>query len=200
MIFFCLQVGLFEYHSPDLPLSEWDETQGQETRVWQQLWQLNPACGGRPANLKSKFGDISDLFKSFWLLPNNLLFFFSFPFAFITDSPTNKRLLSGRFVTLIQGRNLWTALSTSRAAYSCYCLSLHSRKTASKEVEGEEGLGDGGEREGQTWTVNESGENRSLEEERSGVERRERGVGGCESLNRFCGRKEVWIFQFYPAH
>lgn len=75
--FFCLQVGLFEYHSPDLPLSEWDETQGQETRVWQQLWQQNPACGGRPANLKSKFGDISDLFKSFWLLPNNLLFFFS---------------------------------------------------------------------------------------------------------------------------
>lgn len=50
--------ALLEYHSPDLPLSEWDETQSHEISVWQHFWQLNPACGGRPVNLKSKFGDI----------------------------------------------------------------------------------------------------------------------------------------------
>lgn len=111
--------------------------------------------GERPLNLK--FGDISGLCFQVISLSNSFLIIFFFPlFAFITDSPTNKRLLSGRFVTLIQGRNLWTALSTSPAAYSC--LSLHSRKTGSRR--GRSGNRDGGEREGQTalWMKQRGGE------------------------------------------
>ena len=180
---------LLEYHSPDLPLSEWDETQSPETSVRQHFWQLNPACGGRPVNLKSKFGDISYFFFFFFfpntlrLLPNNL-----FPFAFITDSPTNKRLRSGRFVTLIQGRNLWTALSTSLAAYSRYCLSLRSRKTESKgRQRGRERSGSrsGVEREGQMWTANERRKTENEErrgEERKGVGQSDGGRGGNHSI------------------
>ncbi|TNN71843.1 hypothetical protein EYF80_017850 [Liparis tanakae] len=48
-----------------------------------------------------------------------------------TDSYIQHVSSLARFVTLIQGRNLRTALSTSPAAYSC--LTPHSRKTGSEE-------------------------------------------------------------------
>lgn len=81
-------------------------------------------------------------------------------------------------MTLIQGRNLWTALSTSLAAYSHYCLSLPSRKTDSKEEEDEE-VGTGMEvrgkaRERERWM--KEGEEKPRQE-RSGVER-QRGEEG----------------------
>lgn len=72
-------------------------------------------------------------------LPGILLMIFFFPlFAFITDSPTNKRLLSGRFASMIQGRNLWMVLSTSPAAYSRYCLSAHSGRTGGRDKDKKE--------------------------------------------------------------
>lgn len=72
---------------------------------------------------------------------------------------------------MIQGRNLRTALSTSLAAYSCYCLSLCSRKTESKgeeEVVGTQMEVRGKDRQNGEWE--ERG--RSLKEvERSRVQR-----------------------------
>lgn len=62
-------VGLSEYHSLDVLLSEWDEREPRDGTP-SHFWQLNPACGGRPG----KFGDISGFFNKKKLLfhPINL--------------------------------------------------------------------------------------------------------------------------------
>lgn len=91
-------------------------------------------------------------------------------------------------MTLIQGCNLWTALSTSLAAYSRYCLSLHSRKTGSKDKEEEEEVA--------AWK--DRHEQRREEPRRR--EERGRATGKRrESLNRFCRRKRGMNIPILPC-
>lgn len=192
----CSQVSLFEYHSLDLPLSEWDETQSRETRVWQHFWQLNPACGGRPVNLKSKFGDISDFFMSFlkktnssWLLPNNLSFFLLLLLhSLLILWQTNVSSLAELW--------LWSRGVICEQLCQHHWLPIHA--TVYRCTPGRQGAKT--KKKKKKWqhgrTDMNNGE-RSLGEERSGVERR--GRGGNHSIVSAEG-KEVWIFQFYPAH
>lgn len=92
------------------------------------------------------------------------IYLFSPPIAFITDSLTNKRLLSDRFVTLIQGRNVRTASSTPPAAY--LRLSLHSqddgkrRERSGWKGKTEKSLREMGKRNGQSWWGVEGGRRR----------------------------------------
>lgn len=141
-------------------------------------------------DLKSKFGDFSDFFTTFlerktssWLLHNNF-----FSFAFITDTPTNKCLHSDRFVTLIQGCNLQTALSTSLAAYAHYCLLLHSRKAVRKDKGEAEDVGARKDRH----ELRREKPRRTEEWGRATGKRR-------ESLNRFCGRERGMNIPILPC-
>lgn len=83
-----------------------------------------------------------------------------------------KWLLAGRSLSLIQGRNLRWALSTSPTAYSCRCLSPRSRRAAGGGKRKRRELG---------WADVNGGERSSW-------------WGNCWI------EKEVWIFSFYPAH
>lgn len=191
--------ALLEYHSPDLPLSEWDETQSHETSVWQHFWQLNPACGGRPVNLKSKFGDIS----YFQTLSNSFLIIF-FPLHSLLILPqTNVSTLADLWLwsrgVICERlcRHHWLPIHVT--VYRC----VPGRQWAKEDEE--EGKEVGAEVESRGKDKRERQSRKTENEERRGKERRgeERGRAAeerRESLNRFCGRKEVWIFQFYPAH
>lgn len=164
---------------------------GWDSEPWDQsltalLTTKSSVWGKRILNLNLEIFQTCS--RHFWKKktpPDSFLIIFSF--AFITDTPANKCLLSGRSVTLIQGCNLGTALSTSLAAYSRYCLLLHSRKTGSEDKEEAEEVGarkDRHERREKPQRTEEWG--------RATGKRR-------ESLNRFCGRKRGMNIPILPC-
>lgn len=120
-------------------------------------------------------------------LPDSFIIIF-FSFAFITDTPTNKCLLSDRFVTLIQECNLRTALSKSLAAYAHYCLLLHSRKAGSEDKGEAEEVGAREDRH----ELRREKPRRTEEWGRATGKRR-------GSLNRFCGRKRGMNIPILPC-